>query len=146
MYKADATFSTKSWDHLCWGYFPLYLSSNLRHFFILFLSKLEVIFLGHFWHAPLCYQVGKFPVSHEMVSSLTTLWCSLSEKKIQDKNLSPLHLRQFFYFEGTFPVYFEGLLRALFSSIISRNLLKCNRGRDEVTVTAGIGHIKGTCM
>ena len=58
----------------------------------------------------------------------------------------------------TFPVYFEGLLRPPFSSLISSSFLKCSRvseltvtahqghtlissNCDEVTVTAGIGHI-----
>ena len=48
------------------------------------------------------------------------------------------------YVEGNFPVYFEGLLRPLFSSLVSSSFIKCSRGSDEVTVTAGIGHIKGT--
>ena len=66
-----------------------------------------------------------------------TLWHSLSEKKIRDKNLSPLSLRQL-KFRALFRVYFEGLLRALFSSLlISSYFLKCGRGSDEVKVTSG---------
>ena len=42
--------------------------------------------------------------------------------------------------EGTFPVYFEGRLRPLFSSLISSSFLKCSRG-NEVTVTAHQGQI-----
>ena len=46
------------------------------------------------------------------------------------------------YFEVIFPVCFEGLLRAIFSCRTSSKFLKCSRG-SEVTVTAGIDHIKG---
>ena len=57
-----------------------------------------------------------------LFSLSVTLWDSLSEKKKRDKNLFPLFLRalsfEATYFEGTFPVYFEGVLRALFSSLI----------------------------
>ena len=49
------------------------------------------------------------------------------------------------YFEVIFPVCFGGLLRAIFSCRTSSKFLKCSRG-SEVTVTAGIDHIKGTCM
>ena len=91
----------------------------------------------------------------QLVSKSVTLWYSLSETKVRDKNLSPLFFKalsfevtyfEATYFEGTLPVYFEGFFRSLFSSLISSKPLKCSRGSDEVTVTTGIGHIKGTCM
>ena len=71
----------------------------------------------------------------------------LGEEKyfVRDKNLSPLFFRalsfEATYFEDTFPAYFEGLLRALFSSLLSCNFLKCSRGSDEVTHRPHQGHL-----
>ena len=84
------------------------------------------------------WPLGVISNANIWIPKSVTLWYSLSEKKIREKNRSPFFFRELSfeatYLEDTFPVYYEGLLRALFSSLISRNFLEYSRGSDKVTV------------